>query len=354
LAALLAPHHVGLIHGATWNPVVTFLGKALKVPVAVSQHQFYPTEAGAALGAADAIHCSSLRYARDWEQAMQRPVRRIVCPVEQVFFDSFASNLRWHRQQGTALRLLVSGTLQRRKNQLEAIRAIGLLVQQGLDVTLDLIGYDELVPDYVEACRQEIISLGLQDRVTIHGFTDRPERFYQDHCQILLMPSTSESMPQTVLQAMAAGLLVVTTDVGGVGEIIRHRYGGIIAQGTDAADLAEAVGLAASLSKDQVEEMLQHAHRTMELIGREEYVRAELIDLYNEAFENSQFGERAGASNVPMSVTIVNRSRELGSLQARVLLLETSLSYRVTAPLRALARHLRPVAWLANLVRSRR
>jgi glycosyltransferase involved in cell wall biosynthesis len=351
LAALLAPHHVGLIHGATWNPVVTSLGKALKAPVAVSQHQFYPTEAGAARGAADAIHCSSLRYARDWEQAMQRPVRRIVCPVEQVFFDSFTCNLLWHRQRGTALRLLVSGTLQRRKNQLEAIRAVGLLVQQGQDVTLDLIGYDELVPDYVEACRQEIISLGLQDRVTIHGFTDTPERFYQNRCRILLMPSTSESMPQTVLQAMAAGLLVVTTDVGGVGEIIQHRYGGIIAEGADAAALAKAIGLGASLSTDQIEEMLQHAHRTIDLIGREQYVRAELIDLYNEAFENSSFGERAGASNAPISVTIMDRSREVRSLQARIRQLESSLSFRVTAPLRAVARKLRPIAWLANRIR---
>jgi glycosyltransferase involved in cell wall biosynthesis len=354
LAEILAPHRVGLVHATTWNPVAALLGKALEVPVALSLHQFYPTEDGAALGIADAIHCSSLRYARDWEQATQAPVRRIVCPVEKVFFDAFASNLPWHRERGGPLRLLMSGTIQKRKNQLEAIRAVDLLVRQGHDVTLDLIGYDNLLHQYVESCRQEIATLGLQDRVTLHGFTDRPEKFYRGHGHILLMASTGESMPQTVLQAMAAGLLVVTTEVGGVGELIRHRYSGIVADGSDAAALAQAIGFAASLSEDRMEEILRRARRSIELIGREDYVRAELIDLYNQAFENSVFGEKLGNGRSPVSMAVVNKTTEIQRLQHRVRQLETSLSFRLTAPIRLMARKLRPVAWLANRIHGRR
>lgn len=353
LAALLEPHHAGLVHAATWNPTAAFLGGSLKVPVVFSLHQFFPTEPGAAQGVAHAIHCSSYRYAYDWEEATQTPVRRIVCPVEPVYFDSFPSNLLRNRQEGIKLRLLISGTVQPRKNQLEAIRAIGLLVQQGYDATLDLVGYDKIVSAYPDTCQQEILSLGLQDRVTLHGFTDTPERFYQGRCQILLMASNDESMPQTVLQAMAAGLLVVTTDAGGVGEVIRHRYGGIVAKGTDAAALAEAIRLAASLSRDQIEEMLQRARRSIGLIARESYVRAELIDLYNEAFENWERHERPGAGQVRIRRTVMDRVGEIVALQARVGQLESSLSYRVTAPLRGLARRLPLVARLANRFRHR-
>jgi len=353
LANLLAPHRVGLVHAATWNPTAAFLGRSLKVPFVLSLHQFLPTEPGTARGIADAIHCSSLRYAHDWEGETQKPVRRIVCPVEPVYFDSFPSNLLRHRQEGTKLRLLISGTVQPRKNQLEAIRAVGLLTQQGYDVTLDLIGYDEIVPNYPDSCRQEILSLGLQDRVTIHGFTDTPGQFYQGRCDILLMASEDESMPQTVLQAMAAGLLVVTTDAGGVGEVIRHRYGGIVAKGTDAAALAEAIRLAASLSRDQVEEILRRARRSIELIARENYVRAELIDLYNEAFENWERSERPDAGKVRIRTTVMDRVGEILALQARIRQLEGSLSYRVTAPLRGLARRLPLIARLANRFRHR-
>jgi glycosyltransferase involved in cell wall biosynthesis len=353
LAALLEPHHAGLIHAATWNPTAAFIGKSLKVPVALSLHQFFPTEPGSAHGIANAIHCSSRRYACDWEEAMQTPVRRIVCPVEPIYFDSFPSNLLRNRQEGMKLRLLISGTIQPRKNQLEAIRAIGLLVRQGYDATLDLIGYDEIVPNYPDACRQAIVALGLQNRVTIHGFTDAPEEFYQGRCDILLMASTDESMPQTVLQAMAAGLLVVTTDAGGVGEIIRHRYGGIVAKGTGAAALAEAIRLAASLSRDQVEEILRHARRSIELIARENYVRAELIDLYNEAFESWERHERPDAGKVRIRTTAMDRADRILALQARIRQLEGSLSYRITAPLRALARRLPLIARLAERLRHR-
>lgn len=353
LARQLAPHHVGLIHATTWNPAAAFLGRSLKVPIVLSLHQFLPTEAGAARGAADAIHSSSLRYARAWEQATQRPARRMVCPVEPVFFEAFAANLERHRRDGTGLRLLMSGTVQPRKNQLEAIGAVGLLVRRGYDVTLDLIGYDDVVPGYPDSCRQAVAALGLQDRVLFHGFVDKPESFFQGRAQILLMASTDESMPQTVLQAMAAGLLVVTTEVGGVSEIIRHRYGGLVAEGTDAAALADAIALVATFSRDRIEEMLRRAHRSVELIGREDHVRAELIDLYNEAFEISSFGERPEAASTPMAIGMIDSIRQISMLQARVQQLETSLSYRMTAPLRAVARKLRPVAWLANQVRRR-
>jgi glycosyltransferase involved in cell wall biosynthesis len=348
LAARLNRHQVGLIHAATWNPIAAFAGRSLNVPVALSLHQFMPIQPGAAEGIADAIHCSSLRYARDWEEVIKKPVRRIVCPVESVFFGAFIANLQRRRRSGTGLKLLVSGTIQPRKNQLEAIRAVGLLTTRGLDVTLDLVGYDDLVPGYSEACRQEITALGLQDRVRIHGFTSHPEAFYRNRCDILLMASDDESMPQSVLQAMAAGLLVVTTEVGGIGEILRHRYGCIVARGTDAPALADAIGLAADLTPDQIEEILRRAHRSMDLIARESYVRAELVDFYNEAYENWETRTRPRLGKV---TTVLDRVQEVGRLQARIRQLESSLSFRVTAPLRAVARKLRPIAWLANRIR---
>lgn len=354
MARQIEAHDVGLLHAAVWNPTAIFAGGALKVPVAVSLHQFMPMEEGAAWNIADAIHCSSLRYARDWAQAMHKPVRRIVCPVEPAYFDAFPANLSRRREPGSGLHLLMSGTLQPRKNQLEAIRAVGLLARQGLDVTLDIIGYDRIVPDYPDACRKAILSLGLQDRVTIHGFIDKPEHFYQGRCQILLMASTDESMPQTVLQAMAAGLMVVTTDVGGIGEILRHRYGGILAGGHDAPALAEAVHMAASLPPDQAEEILRRAHRSVGLIAREEYVRAELIDFYNEAFENWETRDRPPLEKIRITAAPSPRPVELLALETRIHALENSLSYRLTAPLRRLVRRLPALARVINRLRRRR
>jgi hypothetical protein len=86
----------------------------------------------------------------------------------------------------------------------------------------------------------------------------------------------------------------------------------------------------------------------MDLIARESYVRAELVDFYNEAYENWETRTRPRLGKV---TTVLDRVQEVGRLQARIRQLESSLSFRVTAPLRAVARKLRPIAWLANRIR---
>lgn len=273
---------IGLVHAATWQPVATRLAKRLNVPCVYSLHAFYETPAGALTNIADAVHCSSSRYARVWEKEIGAPARRIVCPVDDELFRMHEKNR--NRPVNRPVRILVSGTLQPRKNQLEAIRAVKKLVADGHDVELDLIGYSQLHSSYSDECLAEVEN-GLAARVRLHDFVDDVKRFYDHHADILLMASTDESMPQVILQAMAAGVLVVSTDVGGVTELIKHRYSGVIARGPAAQDLAEALSYALSLTPEQRREIIDRAFRVISCLGKSTYVRAELIDLYNQACE---------------------------------------------------------------------
>ncbi len=50
-----------------------------------------------------------------------------------------------------------------------------------------------------------------------------------DSCDVLLVPSYSEGMPTVILEAMASGLAVIATDVGGVRTAVDDRVGWIIA-----------------------------------------------------------------------------------------------------------------------------
>ena len=57
-----------------------------------------------------------------------------------------------------------------------------------------------------------------------------------------MVPSIdSEGLPTTILEAMAAGRVVVATDVGGATEAIRDGVDGMIVQPRDAAALASAL-----------------------------------------------------------------------------------------------------------------
>jgi glycosyltransferase involved in cell wall biosynthesis len=62
-------------------------------------------------------------------------------------------------------------------------------------------------------------SLGLSNRVIWHGFiTDVPDLLRQ--ADIFLLASLSEGLPNTLQEALAAGLLPIIRDVGGTREVI--------------------------------------------------------------------------------------------------------------------------------------
>lgn len=284
LSLLLEAQDFGCVHAATWMPAICRLARIREIPSIFSLHQFYPLQ-GDISGEVDAVHCSSLMHGGAWSAAIGAPTRRIVCPVEKTFFECFEQNIARPWSSDFPRRVIVSGTLQARKNQLDAIKALALLADK--EVSMDLIGYDNLDLAYARKCRDAIIELGLEQRVKIHGFVDKPADFYMDGTDILLVSSTDESMPQTLLQAMAAGVIVVSTAVGGVSELIRHRYTGFIASEPSPASIATSLTEALNLSAERRQDILRRAHKTISFLGRPSYVRSELIDLYNQAFEKA-------------------------------------------------------------------
>jgi glycosyltransferase involved in cell wall biosynthesis len=295
----LAELDVGLLHFATWQPAMTVLGLELGVPVVASVHQYY--EGADARAFAHAVHCSSATHGERWKRASGVPVRRIVCPVDEVYFSLFPPREAQNFAIQDPLQIVVSGTLQPRKNQLAAIKAALLLLKAGHEVKVHVIGYDDLHSDYAKACRDYVAEQGLENHVIFHGFVSDPERFYAN-CDLLLISALDESMPQTMLQAMASGVAVVSPSVGGVSELIKHRYNGLIAKDTSPEELANAVKEFLEYSIARRAEILRSAFRTIGILGRSSYVRAELMDLYGSAFRTSApMGSIEAIVDIPMA-----------------------------------------------------
>lgn len=82
--------------------------------------------------------------------------------------------------------------------------------------------------------------LGLEQRVTFTGFrTDVPELLRE--AAISVLPSLSEGLSNSLLEAMASGVPVIAASVGGNPEIIEHDVSGLLVPARDSTALAAAI-----------------------------------------------------------------------------------------------------------------
>ncbi len=94
---------------------------------------------------------------------------------------------------------------------------------------------------YVAELRLRIEDLGLGDRVFLTGArTDVPDILPE--LTVSVLPSLTEGLSNSLLEAMAAGLPVVATDVGGNPEIVEDGVTGLLVPANDPDSLAAAVG----------------------------------------------------------------------------------------------------------------
>jgi glycosyltransferase involved in cell wall biosynthesis len=118
------------------------------------------------------------------------------------------------------------------------LEALAILREKCDDFVLDIVGDGPNRSEYEELTRK----LGLQDVVRFHGLKSKQEvADFMRQADIFVLPSEWENLPCVIIEAMASGLPVVATNVGGIPEMVSDEVG-ILVQPGDARDLAEALG----------------------------------------------------------------------------------------------------------------
>ena len=81
----------------------------------------------------------------------------------------------------------------------------------------------------------------IADRVTLHGTIPRPQ-VALTRAGVLVLPSLAEGFGLVLIEAMAAGVPVVATDVAGVRDVVRDGVTGLLVPPADPAAMAVAIG----------------------------------------------------------------------------------------------------------------
>ncbi|MCK6388934.1 MAG: glycosyltransferase family 4 protein, partial [Zoogloea sp.] len=110
-------------------------------------------------------------------------------------------------------------------------------------------------------------ALGVAGRVRFTGRLDRDQMaaLYRD-ADLTLNPSRADNMPVSVLESMACGVPVVTTDVGGIPYLVRHEHTALLVPPDAPQAMADAAlrvlgdaRLAASLRRAGLEEVRRYS-----------------------------------------------------------------------------------------------
>lgn len=157
-------------------------------------------------------------------------------PVEE-FERTPDTGPRWRAQLGLpqdAIVFTCVGRLDEQKNPLSLLDAFAALCDER--IRLVLLGDGGLRRRVLEAVR----AAGLEQRVHVLG-----KRGDVADClaasDVFVLASRWEGNPLSVMEAMAAGLPVVSTAVGGIPELVRHGHDGLLVRPGDAAELTAAL-----------------------------------------------------------------------------------------------------------------
>ena len=149
------------------------------------------------------------------------------------------------RRKGGGFRVVSCGWLKEYKGFHILLEAVARLVDRGIDVRLDIAG-DGPQRSYLERRAAE---LGIDGRVTLHGYLrhEQLRRLYRD-ADVFALPSVvmgrygrQDVIPNVLAEAMAAGLPVIGSAIGGVPELVEDGTDGFLVPQRDVGALADAL-----------------------------------------------------------------------------------------------------------------
>lgn len=160
------------------------------------------------------------------------------------------------------------------------IRAFVKVVEKYPEATLDILGQGDKRVE-LEKLVQELENEGMKElvnKVRFVGQVDNEKIYeYLKANDIMLSAPRIDNMPVSLMEAMNAGALVISSNVGGVPYMIEHRKTGLLFDG-DADALAEQILWALEHQKESVA-MIEAAHEEVKKYGWTE-TRKQLLPLY--------------------------------------------------------------------------
>ncbi len=185
----------------------------------------------------DTIFVNSEQYRQSWIDRGIPPNKLKILPrgLDTNLFNPARSEPDfWKRFGGTGhgVRLLFVGRVSKEKDLDVLVQAFRQLRRENVPVQLAIVGHgpysDALAKKMPEACYTGYLSG--TELAAAYASSD-----------IFVFPSTTDTFGNVIIEAQAAGLPVIVSDVGGPCELVTNGVNGLITRGLDVADFGKAI-----------------------------------------------------------------------------------------------------------------
>jgi len=194
------------------------------------------------------------------------------------------------------LALIWIGRLAPEKDPSTLLYACKIIKERDISFETKIIGSGEML----ERVKKAVQELEMSENVKVLGFLPRDKVIREMRASdILVHSSTSEGLPNVLLEAMAMGLLVVTTPVGAIGDVISNGENGFLFPPGRYDVLAKTLESLtnSSLPSDKVRRLISNANSQALRKLRGSVVNQKLLDLFrstSKSDENHRIGGTHG------------------------------------------------------------
>ena len=139
------------------------------------------------------------------------------------------------------VRALYLGYLAKAKGSFDLVEAAKITASRNVPIKFNLVG-EAMVYGDEERLKEQINRCGLKEVVTLSPVaTGSGKMDVLDQADLFVYPSYTEGMPIAVIEAMACGLPIIATRVGGLPDLVTEGKNGLLVDPGRADQLANAV-----------------------------------------------------------------------------------------------------------------
>jgi len=186
-------------------------------------------------------------------------------------------------------KIIYVGAINKRKNLLLLLKALSNLKKRGIELSLTIAGGSK-EKKYLKKIFSFIHNNNLRQNINLLGWISNSEvRNLLYHHDFMILPSSQETLPVSIIESLSMGTPVIATNVGGIPEMIENGKNGFLFEPNNLGQLENLLKkIYSNMSNVQYQSLSESALETVYKKYCSKLVAKKHIEFYNQIIKKNK------------------------------------------------------------------